>query len=364
MYIADVLKVAFSKPHIHNFEIMHVEDDKHHVSEIKVMDQKITKTAFKILSIATLGIGWLIYDLYAAHRKIKIIKQNKLNLFSIINRKQINEKSVTFGLSGGRLGDNLMCFLAAYNYAFKNNLPFYYTPFKDSEKFCLSDALNPIESNRFKNQVKINSVDTLMQIGKIDNKSSTLVTVAPFAPLNPDWDLPGFKAAVKELIKTKKSLDLVAVPTDKISIALHMRMGGGFDSEAEKRQFPAKFPPKEFYEEGLRKMIDSHGAKNKFYVYIFTDDKNPKKLAEELLQKFPNIDIEFGYRDENSHDKGVLEDMFGMSQFSSMVRPWSGLSQTAEIIGNTKLVYEPDHWLDPLKPEEPLVVPGKMTTHQ
>jgi hypothetical protein len=311
-----------------------------------------------------LGIAWLVYDLYSAHRKIKIIEKDHLNLTSIITRTPINEKSVTFALSGGRLGDNLMCFLAAYYVAYENNLRFYYTPFAGSEKFCLSDELNPVGNNKFKTKMNVKDFDSLQQIMKeINNDSSTLITIAPFADVRPNWDARDFKQKVKTLIKPKKALNLVSVPSDKIAIAMHWRTGGGFDSEADKRRLPCKFPSTEYYINGLREMIEQHGSEKKFYVYLFTDNENPKELAEELKVKFPDTNIEFGYRDKSSHDQGVLEDMFSMSQFEAMIRPWSGLSQAAEIIGNAKLVYEPEHWINPLKSGESIVVPGKLTKH-
>lgn len=363
-HLREVCSIAFSRAHIEDPNVMYPMNAKKHLEVVSISNKKISKAALIILGIATLGIGWLIYDFYTAHRKVERIHHDHLNLSSIILSKNIKETAITYNLSGGRLGDNLMCFLSAYYVAYKNKLPFYFTPFKDSDQFLLSDKLEPLAANfSFKNQGNYNKWDSIDAISQMNRESSTLIKIDPFADARCDWRDPGFKNAVKELIKPKVPIPPISLPPDRIPIALHVRTGGGFagDTDAEKLRVPAKFPPKEFYSKGLQAMINAYGKDQMFYVHIFTDDPNPSKVAAEFQQQFPDTDIEFGFRKEgNKHNAGVLDDFFGMTQFKGLIRPWSGLSQAAEIIGNQELVYEPSQWIKPVKKGAPVIVPGKL----
>lgn len=367
-HIKEVFLVAFSKAHLNDSSMMYPIKKNNHREVVQVIDKKISNKALIILSVATLGVGWLIYDLYTANRKVKRIHQDHLNLSSILLSKQIKDTAITYELSGGRLGDNLMCFLAAYYVAYKNNLPFYYKPFENSDQFLLSEKLPPLATNfSFKNKVEYKDWGPINNIEKMGKETSTLVTIQPFADVRPNWEEPGFKNAVRELIQLKEPIIPLALPQDRIPLALHVRTGGGFatDTDAEKRRVPAKFPPREFYLQGLQEMTQAYGKDEKFYVHIFTDDPNPAKIAEEFKQQFPGVNIEFGYRkEENRHDVGVLDDFFGMTQFKGMIRPWSGLSQAAEIIGEQEMVYEPAKWVDPIREGSPVIVPGKLNNRR
>lgn len=368
-HIKDVLTVAFSQSHIRDQEKMYVANSKGHFNIVKVTESKMSKVGRILLNISTLGIAWVVYDLYTANRKVKKIEQDHLNLSSVIYKKPVKETVISHGLSGGRLGDNLMSLLGAYYVAYKNNLPFYYKPFKGSEQFVFSDKLQPVAPNfSFKTKASCKTWEEVNSISELDKNASTLVTIDPFADARCNWDDPGFKKAAQELIQSKEMLNPISLPSDKIPIALHIRTGGGFsaDNARVKAEMPSKFPPIEFYVEGLREMIKGYGPNEKFYVHIFTDDPNPSKLAADIKEKFPDIDLEFGYRTEdNRHDANVLDDFFNMAQFKGLVRPWSGLSQAAEVIGNHEMIYEPSGWLKPGFVERtysntPVVVPGHL----
>lgn len=361
-YINNYCQIAFNQFHFNNPEKL-CFSEKDQIKVIVLTNSKTHKIAVIILSIFTLGLAKLIDNLYMAHRKVKKIEEMKLSVKNVIRKEMnSNETAITYKLPPGRLGDKLICFLNAYYVAYKNKIPFYYTPFQGSEDFNFSDILRSHVGLKFKRHFLYSDISSMNKVLGLPKNHSTLVTLKPFAQTNTDMNDLSFRKEIRKMFTLTKPLKLISLPKDRISIAMHMRMGGGFDSDAVKRQVPSKFPPKSFYEDGLQKMINSYGTQQKYYVHLFTDDKNPKKLVEELKQKFTGYDIEFGFREEgNSHDSGVLEDMYGMAKCKAMIRPWSGLSQIAETIGCAERVYEPNDWLPAIKKNQPLVVPGKLT---
>lgn len=363
-YVTDLVRLSFSEPHFkdsHNIYPHRVNTNCREPIKIQVV--KVNTVALYIMSLFTLGMAWLVYNLYTAKKKLEVIRKNNLNLNDIISTERKQEKAITFQLSGGRLGDNLMCLLSSYYVAHKHNIPFYYTPFEGSNDFVLNEKISALASNfKFKETKSLSSFNSIEEACREDGAKSCLISIKPFADVKVDWNDSVFRQKARELIKLHMPTASISRPAGKISIALHMRMGGGFDSEAEKRRVPTKFPPINFYEQGIRQMIDSYGKEKAFYIHLFTDHPNPGDLANQLKAKFPDVDIEFGFRQgKNSHDSGVYADMFGMSKFEALIRPWSGLSQVAEIIGIATKIFEPDHWMDPLNPEDPFEVPGKLT---
>ena len=150
-----------------------------------------------------------------------------------------------------------------------------------------------------------------------------------------------------------------SLPQGKPTVAVHIRKGGGFDHPLVSTQYtsdtpkkdekgvfsdkhhPFKFPPEQYYVDQiilLHKLLDEEPV----YVYIFTDDKQPKQLVQRLQDAIKHPNITFDYRKEgNGHNKNVMEDICAMSQFDYFIRSGSHFPWIAQMIGNHKAIIYP-----------------------
>ena len=78
------------------------------------------------------------------------------------------------------------------------------------------------------------------------------------------------------------------------------------------------------------------------YVYIFTDDQNPERLANKYAQALDLSNIIFDYRKvDNAYNANVLEDFFSMMQFDVLIRSESSYSLVASRLAKRQLVIYP-----------------------
>lgn len=268
--------------------------------------------------------------------------------------------AVTYTFSGGRFGDNLLAYSRAKYIACLYDIPLLYIPFPYSDHLMMHNheiSLTQEKINQFKKVVNYKDVK-----GIIDPEADLLYVVPFFpesvyernCPRNPylfdvDWDQTQFKKELQRMIQPIKALNLLPLPSDMVTIAVHVRIGTGFDilpwqnyADMTKGQ-PLKWPPLSFYIEGLQK-ISALFPDQKIYAYIFTDHDKPCEIKDYFVKAFCNNQIIFDCREvNNKHNANVLEDFFSLTQFDCLIRPDSNFSVMAEKIADYKVLIAPWH---------------------
>ncbi len=258
---------------------------------------------------------------------------------------------VTYLLSGGRLGDNLISLLHAKWISYKHGIPLYINPFSHSDYFYFS-LLNPGLSlttpTHFKNEITISIEDDF-----VETEVPTLFNVPYFAEYKSDkkipgysvlkrfivdWDDEGFKKEIVQSLTPFIFLDLPDLPTGCKTVAVHVRRGGGYDPGYINQVFAEKFPPDSYFIAQIKRLARFYQGQ-KLYVYIFTDDPNPQEIASLYERAIENPNITFDCRNEdNNYWSNVLEDMMAMIKFDCLIRGESNFAIIPELIGNHEIV--------------------------
>ncbi len=299
-----------------------------------------------------------------------------LLLLSTMFFSSISPKSaITFRHNGGRLGDVLLDFTKNFYIAYKYDLDLYISPLPYVENFRLSIDSQQLSDHRHKFNRAIDIKDD-RQIDSIDN--TLYVGTCYFAVDGiSDLDLfhghmfqcsieqPLFGNKIKELLTPIETFHF-EFPEDQISVAMHIRKGGGFDrplaselyrpitrndnaSRTSKYQFvdrdqPFKFPPEQYY---VDQLIFLHALLDQqpLYVFLFTDDKEPHQIAKRIQEKLTDYNITnitFDYRKtENAHNLNIIEDISFMSKFEYLIKSGSHYPWIAQMIGNHKAIISP-----------------------
>lgn len=275
--------------------------------------------------------------------------------------------AITYDFDGsGRLGDKLVLYCKAKWLAYRYGIPFVYKEFDGADQFIfhyIEKKNNPCISQwkeiiRLNDEKEVNAAKELLYsitiLTKISEENIEQKTAYEF------WH------EMKKMLACCVSLDqsqIIVPPKNMISVAVHVRKGGGFDpplfyeTAADglvpkdhevyvDKQFPLKFPPDSFYLEQIEKIASLHPSEH-IHVHIFTDDKNPIILQKKYLSMLNNQRITIGCRgDKNAYDQNVLEDLFSMANFDYLIRPNSNFSLIAQILGNHCLVITPKSFKD------------------
>lgn len=271
---------------------------------------------------------------------------------------------ITYDRSGGRFGDNLICYCHAKWLSYKYNLTLLYQSFIYSEELILSDLEQKFNSTNLYGYRRIN-IDGEKNIITIPFEDKILFNIPFFSEskaeynwwngrfkklvdyTNIDWNNKEFKELLNKFIKPKKNLSLFYPPEDKLSVAIHIRTGGTLEtleSWSWWGDYTLKMPPFSYYIDQIKKIIDIIGNK-KIYFHIFTDDSNPKNITNLFKVQIPNENIEFGYREENSWDKNVLEDFFSLLNFDCLIFTQSHYSIMASKLKDYKITIMPLHYI-------------------
>lgn len=279
---------------------------------------------------------------------------------------------ITYQLSGGRLGDNLLAWMHGQWLSYKLNIPFYYTPFPHADSLVLSEN-NPHHITSSTNITILNS----KSITAINCLSNNIYSIPYFSEepteyrtnadwktfkefCNIDWNDTTFMSKIRKLIFPKKPLKPHLSQPEKHlhSLAVHIRRGDGYDwkklNDFESPQpgaaflkivAPLKFPPFTFYIEQIKKIseIVNH---DQIYVFIFTDVENAVEVVTKIteqLTEYSNIQIDYR-KSENGHNKNVLEDFFAMTKFRYIIHPQSNYSLIAAKLTDFEIeVYPSDY---------------------
>ncbi|MEI8365372.1 MAG: putative sugar O-methyltransferase [Parachlamydiaceae bacterium] len=260
--------------------------------------------------------------------------------------------ALTYSFSEGRLGDCFVCYLHAKWLAYKYDLPFYYVPFKFSDQFSLSDIEQEVES-----MAKFSNTICLREENNISQHSNTLITV-PYFPeckveyesrgysktilsFKVDWDDSGFRAEIFRCLRLKNHVNSIDFPKNYITVGVHVRRGGGFDSPTQVKKFPLKFPPDEYYIEQL-KSISKIFRDEKIYVYILTDDSNPVAIKDKYAAEVCNENMVFDSRHQGNDFRSTdLDDFHLLQQFDCLILCQSNFSLVASKLADYRILFTP-----------------------
>lgn len=302
---------------------------------------------------------------------IKIMKKFKpfiLVLYFVSFQLNLTGAVITYELSGGRFGDNLLAYCHAKWLSYKYKIPIFYKPFEFSDQLVFHNV---------EFQMKFNNINKIHLTNKLDiNANDSCIYSVPYFSevkdehkINPqwiyfkvDWNDPDFKKHIKNMIyPINLKMDYLKLPKDRTSVAVHIRTGGGYDQLSTNSNdtfndyinfvFPLKFPPISFYIEQIKK-ISELLDNIPLYVYIFTDDANPQLLIEKISQEIQYKNIFFDFRKQgNAHNKNVLEDFFALTKFDCLIRGQSNFSLMASKISDYKIEISPiDYYRENNKP--------------
>ncbi len=300
--------------------------------------------------------------------------------------------AVTYGLSGGRFGDNLLCYLHAKWISYKYHIPLLYYPFEYSSHLVLDEAelLSTVgNTDALKKYDNGQPVSKILWINTVNIKANEgTLYVVPWFPESiveferledarayfyVNWDDEKFINHVRELIYPRYPLSLIPLPHDAITVAVHVRrnsngfdlsMSFAFDAPPQGRQYlddyyPFKCVNDDFYIYGIKKVRELYRDKP-LYVFIFTDDKNPEQIAEKYKRMINDDSITFDYRrGPHDHTTNVLEDFFSMLRFDCLIRADSNFSLVASKLGRYKVIISPAGYQ--LRDNHPVIVKAHIT---
>ncbi len=255
------------------------------------------------------------------------------------------QNAITWIPSGGRFGDNLLSYAKALWLARQYDITVLYLPFPYSDKLILHEQEN-IYCSESKELFSHNVYLPLSSDYTLEKYGNILYFSNWKTPVIIDWFDMNFVNELKQKIAPLYPLDLVAIPDNVISIAVHVRNGGGFvvDTQQEKDRWPLRFLSDEFFITQIERIAEMFDQEN-IYVHIFTDHIDPAQLVEKFQNILNNPRITFGCREkDNNHKSNVLEDFFSMMNFDCLIRPGSHFSRFVQRLGKNKLVIYPESY--------------------
>lgn len=252
--------------------------------------------------------------------------------------------AVTYELSGGRLGDNLIAYLHARWIADRFHLPLVRIPFQGSEAFQLHELDPPVNLAQFKRTQRVT------QETPIDSNADATLYVVPYfsecayeqrkcpPPFIVQWDDPTFQTQIARCLSPKEPPSPLSLPTDKITIGVHVRRGGNIDAPSAVAMFPLKFPSDAYYLEQIERIARLY-PNQPLHIHLFTDDPDPKTLAHQYRSALSNPNLTFSFRTEAS----ALDDFYAIPHFDCLILPQSHFSLAASKLGQYTLLILPAH---------------------
>ena len=267
--------------------------------------------------------------------------------------------AVTYEHSPGRFGDNLLSYIHAKWISYKYNIPLLYKPFIYSDQLILHEQEVLYSDSARKQFDKIVILGKHVYVNPQDR--SFILYMAPYFPSSKwelenavsfaggrwdffevDWQEKGFIEELQKVIAPRYSMPSMHLPTDCITVAVHVRRGGNHDTPDVPPLFPLKFLPDKFYIAQLRELYVLLNRKP-LYVYIFTDDTDPEKLVETFKQHLQHLNIQFDCRKHGNADTmNVVEDFFALQKFDCLIHSESNFSFIMSKIGDYMVSIYPD----------------------
>lgn len=280
-----------------------------------------------------------------------------------LSSSSLQNNAITFVLSGGRLGDNLLSYIHAKWLSYIYDLPLLFQPFLNCEFFCLFEQENYHSSDfQFSQNVHINR-NNLNSIAPGDGSicynlpyfPETAVESAipwlyhmqlPVFSIN--WEDRTFKLMIKKLLAPRVDIQPIALQEDRINIAVHYRSEFGDNNTLQnlQRNHAIKFPSITYHIEQLQRLIKLF-SEHKIFVYLFSDDSNPENLIRIFQEAIPNQEIQWATKKRTSSSPSILEDLndfYSIGQFDCLVRSASNFSSIAAKLGNYIIEIAPSHY--------------------
>jgi len=291
-----------------------------------------------------------------------------LLLLNIIYSDSINahRSVVTYSFNGGRLGDNLLAYCHAKWISYLYDIQLLYRPFEYSEQMMMHLMEKPLTNEIY---ASYNQIVDISQVGSFTiDPDAGILYIIPYFPdsvierTNPrffyyfpiGWQDKKFKKIIKQMVCPIKRLERPTIPNGMLRVALHIRIGTGFDipSLADYQRLVAadfdqlKCPPFSYYTDQLKLLLKKF-PNRPMYIYMFTDHTNPQELANYFEDQLNNkIVIHVREKGPSGHNCSVLEDLFAMADsecFDCIIRPDSNLSMVASRLGDHQLQISPWH---------------------
>ena len=298
---------------------------------------------------------------------MKIVKAYALVLISLTCFGSANaiKSAVTYSFNGGRLGDNLLAYSHAKWISYVYGIPLLFRPFEYSDQMVMHMVEEHLTQDRI---ATFNGIIDISQVATFNiEPDAGILYIIPYFPdsvierTNPrffyffpiGWQDKNFKSELKRMICPINPLQRPFVPEGVIRIALHIRIGTGFDipSLADYPKLIAadfdqlKCPPFSYYVQQLKRVLNWYAGKD-IYIKMFTDHNNPQELADYFERELNNKIVIHTREGRNGHNCGVLEDLFAMADsncFDCIIRPDSNLSIVASKLGDHQLQISPWH---------------------
>lgn len=297
------------------------------------------------------------------------------------------KNAITYRLSKGRFGDQIIAYAKAKYLAKKYDLQFLYKSFAHSSLLTL-DTQEPFTLAQFQRtfldqapilpttNLATKSKKTILFIAQLDTKKDEIQTLdSVYDCMLTDSD---FAQEIKQMLTPQVAIHKLDLPQDKITVALHVRKGSGLDRPIVSMQryniadyinrpertidksnlyllcaderYPHKFPPDQFYIESLKLLCDLVDNRP-MYVYLFTDYANPQELVDLYTQEVNRSNIIFAcHTVTQQKNMRMIDDYYNMAQFDCLIRSASNFSRASQLLGidTIKLIIAAKHatWHD------------------
>lgn len=315
-----------------------------------------------------------------------------------------NKHAISYKLeSWRRLGDTIISFCKAQYFADLYNLKLLYKPFPYSDQFSLDQSSTRFieaQEKQFEKTIIVNTSKDIEEHLKSDYSvlfESHFLSETPWLYTYSRQNID-FEKKIKELFTPINKVDSLPKPPGVVTVALHVRKGGGFDHPLASQQqylleeatigiyikkntpgnsctdiwpilwpigfkyieavrqlmekktrfsdytWPIKFPPDQYYIDHLKYLSDFL-KDQQLLVYLFTDDQNPSDIVQRYsaaLKDYPRII--FSYRQSgNHHTKNVIQDLFAIAQCDCLISASSSFAHAAQLLGNHSICIMPTH---------------------
>ncbi len=301
----------------------------------------------------------------------KIVKKIFYSIFfslywPIVVTAQVNQ-AVTNRLCPGRFGDKIVYYAIAKWVSYRFNIPLFLKSFEYSAMLRLGKNERKYSNEvlkRFKEGIlKIRSEQDVV----MNTKDNVIFESDKYFYMNgshrkEQWIAhmsldQRFMEKLKYMLQPVVPMSPINLPKDKVTIAVHIRKGGGVDKPLYSIQYyqnkkvsyadktwALKFPPEQYYVDQIKKIASLFGNKPLF-IYIFTDDRNPSKLVSRIKKAVNKSNITFSCRSKgNAHDVHVVEDFYNMACFDCLIRSSSSFAIIAQLLGNHQVIIYPKHF--------------------
>lgn len=279
--------------------------------------------------------------------------KKKLLLFFLIFSKLLSRNcAVTYERNNGFFGDNLISYISACQLVLdlqtadpSAKIDFLYAPFPYSDVLKL---------NNFGKEYKAEDKSHYNTIIYYDKNNAQAYMPTPDTLYITTWvqrPQPNFRDSIlrnlmKKTIAPQHQIQHIEIPKNCINVACHIRRGGGFAKKEEHMpsRKPLQFVPLHYYRDQIERLLELY-PRQKIYIHIFTDDKNPEKIVAYLQESINSKWVEYGYRKEhNAHNKNVINDFFNMmdKRFNVLIRSRSNFSKLAAYLGDHEMYIIPE----------------------